>query len=171
MKTILLFCAVFLSLVLEATLFRIPFFAVYAPNLVVIGLVMAGIFRGSRVGVVLGVLIGLTQDVSYGAFLGQTVFAYAVIGSMSGYFRGLVMRESLLLALLLTGVGTEVFTWVTFGISRLFGEASIGVHAVVVESAQSSLVTMGYTIILYYLYRRLFRDKSRTTYAEESNAS
>ncbi len=171
MKSILLFVAVFVSLVLEATLFRVPLLAAYAPNLVVLGLVMAGIFRGSRVGAVLGVLIGLIQDISYGAFLGQTAFAYAVIGSMSGYFRSLVMRESLLLALLLSGTGTEVFTWVTFGMSRLFGEAPVGIHAIVVESARSSLVTMGYAIVLYYLYRRWFRVKPRIAYEEESTTS
>ncbi|MHB1628120.1 MAG: rod shape-determining protein MreD [Bacilli bacterium] len=171
MKLILLFASLFVSLLLETTLFRVPFLASYAPNLVVLGLVMAGVFRGSRTGAVLGVLIGLTQDIGYGAFLGQTAFAYAVIGWMGGYFRSLVMRESLLLGLLLTGVGTEAFTWLTYGASRLFGEAPVDIHAVVAESARSSLVTMGYTIVLYYVYRRWFRVKPRVGYAEDSTTS
>ncbi len=168
MKAIALFFVLLLSLILESTLFRVPGFVSYAPNLVVLGIVMVGILRGSRMGMLFGVIIGLIQDVSFGPFLGQTAFAYLLVGYLSGYFRSLVMRESMLLALLLSGMGAEISAWIIYGVSRLFAEAPVGVHLILRESSRSSLMTMVACLLFYRAYRRAFLLKPRVKYHSDT---
>ncbi|PWI58825.1 rod shape-determining protein MreD [Sulfoacidibacillus thermotolerans] len=168
MKNILFFIVLVVSLVLDATVFRMPGISAFAPNLVVLGIVMVAILRGSRMGMIFGALIGLMQDVSFGPFLGQTAFAYALVGYLSGYFRSLVMRESLLLALLLSGVSAEVSTWIVYGVSRLFAAAPTSLHLILRESSRSALMTMIACVILYRIYRLVFLVKPKVKYHSDS---
>lgn len=168
MKSFLFFLTLFVSLILESTVFRVPGISSFAPNLVVFGIVMVGILRGSRMGMAFGILIGLIQDLSFGPFLGQTAFAYALVGYLSGYFRSLVMRESMLLAVLLSGVSAELSAWIIYGVSRLFDAAPISIHLILRDSSRSALMTMVITVLLYRLYRRAFLVKPRAKYQSDS---
>ncbi|OPG16427.1 rod shape-determining protein MreD [Ferroacidibacillus organovorans] len=164
MRSTLLFVALFLSLVLESTVFRAPILSEYAPNLVVIGLVMTGLLRTPRMGLLFGLGIGLIQDIDYGRFLGETAFAYALIGYLAGYFRHLVLRESALLAILVTGLASELFAWVTYGEARLLEASGTTLHEVIRSSSKTSLVSMVVVLLLYAPYRKAFLKKKKVSY-------
>ena len=168
MKTFSLFIVILLSLVIESTLLRLPGMTTYAPNLVIIGIVMTGILRGPTLGLVYGLLIGFVQDINFGAFLGETAFAYAIVGYMAGYVRGLLIRESLLLSLLLTGIGTEVFLWVTFLLDYLLGQAVMNAHSMLQLSTKTTLSSMAAMIVLYFFYHRFFVKKRVISYNDDS---
>lgn len=164
MKLTIYSLALFLSMILESTLFQIHYLNLIEPGLVVIALVLLGMFKGPREGLIYGVIIGLIQDVSFGPFLGQSAFVYGMIGYLSGYLRSLVMRESVLLAVVMTGISTEVYVWLSFAVSRLFGQLGANLHTVVVTSTRMTLSTVVFTILLYPLYRRLLRKKAKNQY-------
>ncbi|MCY0875056.1 MAG: rod shape-determining protein MreD [Firmicutes bacterium] len=168
MKSIWLYVSLFISLVLEVSVLRLPGLSHWAVNIVVWCLVMIGILRGPKAGLVAGIVIGLVQDASYGTFLGETALAYALTGYMAGYVRSLVLRDSLVLAILLTGIGTEVFSWVTYATSRFFGEVTVVMHPALQESARSALSTMVLCLLLYIPFYRMFVRKKRVGYGDES---
>lgn len=167
-KSILLYGSLFVSLLLCATLFQLPVIDSLQLNAVVWCLVMIGMLRGARAGLVAGILIGLVQDISFGTFLGESAFAYALVGYVAGSARSLVIRDSLPLAILLTGICTELFDWITFVTGRFFGEAVIMLHAAVQESSRSALSTMVLCVVLYYPFYRAFVRKPRVRYDDES---
>jgi rod shape-determining protein MreD len=168
MKMFLFFLALFFSLILQATLLTFPDIVNYAPNLVMIGVVMMGLLRKPRYALIFGAIIGLVEDINYANFLGETAFAYALGGYLSGYFRSLVMRESLLLAMLVSGLCNELFDWFTFASSRLFGTNALGAHAMLLASSRSTLVTMLAMILLYAPYRLAFAVKPAVAYDEHT---
>lgn len=168
MKSFWLYFCLFVSLVLEVSIFRLPGLNHLAVNVVVWCLVMIGILRGPKAGLVAGIVIGLAQDSSYGTFLGETALAYALTGYVAGYARSLVIRDSLVLAVLLTGIGTELFSWVTYATSRFFGEVTVMFHAALQESARSSLSTMVLCLCLYVPFYRAFVRKPRVRYDDDS---
>lgn len=167
MKNVWLFLTLFLFLIIEATVLSNARITGFVPNLVLVGVVMAGLLRGTRVAVVVGVLIGMVQDVNYGSFLGETAVAYALAGYAAGFLRSLVMRESVLLAILVTGITSELFEWVTYGLSRFFGAADISVRAVAHLSSSLTLVSMGFAIIAYWPFKKLFSRPPRVRYDED----
>ncbi len=159
-----MFVVLFASLAVQATVLSLPQVRLYAPNIVLIGVVMTGLLRGSTIALSFGFIIGFIEDASYSSFLGETAFAYALTGYLVAYVRGLVMRESLLLAMLLAGLGEELFNWITFGASRLFGSVGWSVHTMLLYSSRTSLVTMLCMILLYSPYRRAFKIRQRATF-------
>lgn len=168
MKSILLYVCLFIALILEVSIFRLPGLNGLGVNVVVWCLVMIGMLRGPKAGLVAGIVIGLVQDASYGTFLGETALAYALTGYLAGYVRGIVIRDSLALAVLLTGFCTEMFAWVTYATSRFFGEVTVMFHAALQESARSSLSTMVLCLLLYIPFYRTFARKPRVGYGDDS---
>lgn len=169
MKMLGMFAAGLLAFILETSVLRLPHIAPYAPNLVVFVIVMVGVLRGPGTALVFGLAFGLMQDVDYSSFLGETAFAYAVIAYLSGFLRGLVMRESLLLTVLLTGIGTEGFTWLAYAVARLFGQSLWSVHQVMIMSSQVSLSSMACAILLYVPFHRVFAVKPPAHYDSETD--
>ena len=164
MKSALLFLALFLSLILESTVLSLPGIRAYAPNLILDGVIMVGLLRTPSLALAFGFSIGFIEDASYSGFLGETAFAYALAGYLAGYVRGLVMRESLLLAMLLAGLGEELFNWVTFGAGRLFGSVDWSLHTMLLFSSRTSLTTMLCMILVYPLYRKAFKLRQPASY-------
>lgn len=163
-----LFVVLWLALAVQSTLGATPGLEPYFPDLPLLFVVLAGMFRGTRAGLLYGLAIGLVADISYGMFLGQTAFALAAAGYLAGYGRSLFIRESRLLAILLAGVLNEVFLWISYGVSRLFGEVPIGPHAVLLQSAWSTLATMILVPFVYGVFRKRLGRRPRVRYDDES---
>lgn len=168
MKNVLLFATLWLALIVQSTWSVWPGFARSAPDLIVFCVVMIGFLRGERAGLIFGLLIGLVMDISFGLFLGQSAFAFAAIGYFAGYVRSLFLRDSLLLALLISGVSNELFVWLAYGTSRLFHEVTLSAHSVLLYSARTSLSTLLLTLLLYVPFRKAFAKKPRVRYDDES---
>ncbi len=169
MRLIGYFVALFLSLILQSTVFQVPFLHSLEPSLIVIALVMVGVFRGSREGLIFGIVIGLIQDASFGSFLGESAFAYAMIGYVSGYIRSLFMRVSLLLSLLLVVISTEFYVWLSYGISRLFGQLGTSISVVISTSTAMTISTFVCALVLYFFYRWVLVSKVKKSYSDETN--
>ena len=168
MKMAAFFLALFFSLILQATVLTLPQIVAYAPNLVLIGVIMLGLLRPPRYALIFGAAIGLVEDINYANFLGETAFAYALAGYLAAYFRSLVMRESLLLGMLVCGFGNELFDWFTFATSRLFGTNALGPHAMLIASSRNTLATMLAVILLYPLYHRAFAPRAAARYDDDA---
>jgi len=158
----------FLCLILSVSLLQLPGLRDLGIAAVTWCLVMIGILRGSRAALIAGIVIGLVQDISYGSFLGESALGYALAGYAAGYVRSLVVRDSLVLAVFLTGVCTELFDWVTYLTSRFFGADVILVHAAVQDSSRSALSTMILCVLLYFPFYRAFAKKPRIRYDDDS---
>lgn len=163
-----MYLCLFFCLIASTSLLQLPVVIHVDLNPVVWCLVMIGMLRGAKVGLIVGIMIGLVQDITFGTFLGETAFAYAIIGYLTGYARSFVVRDSMALAVLLTGISALLFSWVTYATSRFFGEATILLHAAVIESARGALSTMVLCLLLYVPFYRAFARKPLVRYDDES---
>ncbi len=171
MRLIGYFVVLFLSLIFQSTIFQVPWLQPFAPSLIVIALVLVGVFRGAREGLIFGIVIGLIQDTSFGSFLGQSAFAYALIGYVSGYLRSMVIRVSLFLSLLLVAISTEFYVWLSYAVSRLFGQLGTDLHTVTITSTHMTLSTLVFTLFLYPFYQWLLVHKAKKTYPDATDES
>ena len=168
MKTLGLFLIILFSLVLESTLFRLPGLTIYVPNLVIIAVVMAGLLRSPSLALVFGLCIGFIQDMNFGTFLGETAFSYGLVGYLTGLLRSVFIRESVILGVFMTGIGVEIYYWVTYLLDDLLGEGVIRAQVMIKLSTDATISSMICMIVLYFIYHRLFARKRVFSYSEES---
>ncbi|MCY0870443.1 MAG: rod shape-determining protein MreD [Firmicutes bacterium] len=160
-RAVIIVLTLLVSLIASATILTLPEIAPYAPLLIVIAVVHLALFQGRRYTLVCAVVFGVMQDVAYGDFIGQTALALFLVGYASTWVRSTVMGESRLLAILLSGVCSFGYLWISYLVSRLFGFAQVSPHTVFVQSAQSALIGMAFTLLFYGLYRKLFATPGR----------
>lgn len=166
MKNVIAFGTLWLGLVIQSTLFQIPPIDVVHPNLVLVALVMVALTRGNRAALVLGVVIGLVQDVDYGSFIGLNAFAYGVIGYFAAATFAQFLHRNVALTFLVSVVCTFIFEWITYGMTRLFDVTAFSWQAVLSLSI-GQMLTNGITLLLLYpLLNRTLTTKARTRYGQ-----
>lgn len=149
MHPLLLFLLLLGMSMIESTLLEIPPLDSFHPQLVVVTLMLIALYRGPKLALGLGLLVGLVEDVVYGTFIGINTFAMGVIGYFSGVAFRMFLRRYLAVVVLLVVVFTAAYNFVSFGISMLFSQATVNFWAVVVYAIRMMILNGVLTLLLY----------------------
>ncbi|MCL6631618.1 MAG: rod shape-determining protein MreD [Alicyclobacillus herbarius] len=166
MKNGLAFLLLWAALTIQATLFQIPPINVIQPDLVLVVMVVVALTRGPRAALLLGILVGLCQDIVYGAFIGLNAFTYAVIGYFAGSVFAQFLHRNVAITFLVTISFTFVNVWITYGLERLFDVTEYGWQVVMRHSFAQMIIDGVVLLILYPFLIRLLVDRKRRRYPE-----
>ncbi|MBX5437205.1 MAG: rod shape-determining protein MreD [Alicyclobacillaceae bacterium] len=164
MKNALAFVLLWAGLILESTLFEIPPVKLVHPDLVLVCLVVISLTRGARAALMMGVLIGLLQDASFGAFLGLNAFTYGVLGYFAAAAFAQFLQRNLALTFLVTIVCTFVEEWLTFGLTRMFNVTGYAWRTVLAHSLWQMIVNGIVLLLLYSPLVRWLSERPRGRY-------
>ncbi|MDQ0188320.1 rod shape-determining protein MreD [Alicyclobacillus cycloheptanicus] len=149
MRNVIAFFVLWLALIIQSTLFQIPPIRVLQPNLVLVVLMVAAMTRGPRAAMVLGVLIGLIQDVMFSSFVGLNAFTYGVIGYFAAATFSQFLQRNFSIAFMITVVFTFIQMWITFGMTRLFNVTGFSWNTVLADSL-SEMIQNGIALLVFY---------------------
>lgn len=107
----LLIC-LFISLILQTTIFPLVQIRGIMPNLLLILVVLTGLFYGSYTGAAVGFGIGLIQDLISCRYLGLGAYSGLLTGYLMGHLEGSVYKENPFVPLILVGLGSLLFNGV-----------------------------------------------------------
>ena len=169
MKNVLAFLLLWLGLIVHSTLFQIPPLNVVQPDLVMVLLIIIALTRGPRAALVLGILIGLVQDMVFGSFLGLYAFTYGVVGYFAATAFAQFLQRNVAITFLVTIVFTFLQNWVTYGIASLFGLTSLPWATVLADSLAQMIVNGIALLLLYSPVGKLLFEAHRGRYREDGS--
>lgn len=158
------FVAMWIGLILEATIFQIPPFDAIHPGFVLVILVLLALMRGPNTAVLFAIAIGLIQDICYGSFIGLNAFSYGVIAYFAGALFSQFLHRNLAITFLTTLVLTFFHTWITYGLTRLFDVTADRPTFVLSESLVTMMMNGILVLILYPLSIRLLTRQGYSRY-------
>ncbi|GMA60580.1 rod shape-determining protein MreD [Alicyclobacillus fastidiosus] len=164
MKLAIAFLMLWAGLILEATLFQIPPMNVVHPGFVLVLLVLIALMRGPNTAVVMAVIIGLVEDISYGSFIGLNAFSYGLVAYFSGAVFGQFLRRNLAVTFINTLIMTFMYTWITYGLTRLFDVTADRPIFVLQQSLITMMINGLLVLMLYPLVTKLFSEGQRNRY-------
>jgi rod shape-determining protein MreD len=169
MHPVLILLTMMVALVIQSTVLQVQPFSFITPNLVLVLLLYVSMMRGSLTALYTGLLIGLTQDILFGTYLGLYAYTYATIGYFAGTtFRTYWSRQLVMAILIMLGY-SFLAELTAYGLSRLFGYAHVGLMAAVTHTIRI-VIWNGILALLLYVptVRLLATERSRNSMAEES---
>ncbi len=166
MRLVIAFLSLWIGLVFETTIFQIPPFDIIHPNLTLVVLILVALVRGPKAALVLGIAIGLIQDVDYGQFIGLNAFAYGVIGYFAGTAFMQFLHRNVAITFLITVLFTFVHVWVTYGMTRMFDVTADSGTMVLATSLWQMLVNGIALLLLYPLLTKWLIHPTNNTYAD-----
>ncbi|MFB5191107.1 rod shape-determining protein MreD [Alicyclobacillus fastidiosus] len=164
MKLAITFLMLWVGLILEATLFQIPPMNVVHPGFVLVLLVLIALMRGPNTAVVMAVMIGLVEDISYGSFIGLNAFSYGLVAYFSGAVFGQFLHRNLAVTFIDTLIMTFMYTWITYGLTRLFDVTADRPMFVLQQSLITMMINGLLVLMLYPLVTKLFSQGKRNRY-------
>ncbi len=171
MKILVAFLTLWVGLILEATIFQIPPMNVIHPNLVLVVLILVALTRGPKTALVLGVIIGLVQDVDYGQFIGLNAFAFGVVGYFAGTAFTQFLHRNVAITFLITVIFTFLHVWITYGMTRMFDVTAYSGTVVLAKSLWQMIVN-GIVVLMFYPWMvKWFTDRARSKYADVDGES
>ena len=115
MKRIFPFTIIFLSFIIQSTLFQFISIMDIIPNISLLFLVIFSIQLGEYYGGLLGLFLGILTDAMYLSIFGINTLIYFIIGYSLGKFKDNVYREDYLtyfLAVALTSIAYNIFFYI-----------------------------------------------------------
>lgn len=106
MTVFLIFLTIILNLVLQSTV--LPYFEILGkvPNTGLIIVVIIALAKGRYYGGLLGMLMGLLQDILFSPTIGVNAMIYFFAGFLIGYIEDTFARDSLINIIIFTALGT-----------------------------------------------------------------
>lgn len=157
---------IWVTLVIQPTIIRGMSINQIAPNIAVITIITFGMLRGKTDGAIIGIALGLGQDIFFGSVVGFYGLIYFYIGYLSGFLYRKFYKESIMIPIsVIAGADLVVNVYVFFFTFLFRGRINFGnyfIHIILPEI----VYTMFIGIIIYKLYqvindhvRRLETDK------------
>ena len=109
--------------VVQASMLPLVSYGGISPDLLLLMVVSISFLRGSRMGVFLGFLAGMLQDLVTGTFFGMNIFSKMLIGYVCGIFSNRVFKEQVFLPLFASLLATVLNYVVILIIMFLLGYA------------------------------------------------
>ncbi|QGG47260.1 rod shape-determining protein MreD [Heliorestis convoluta] len=114
MRYLIVMLFLFLSAVLQTTLFHSLSIQGIGPNLVLILVIFYSLLQGSRSGSIFGVLAGLFLDLFSGRYIGLNILTMAAVGGLIGLIEGRLYKDNLLVPMGAVFVGTIAFNLLAY---------------------------------------------------------
>ncbi len=144
------------NFILQSTvLSHINIFGV-APNTGLIIIVAIGLLKGRRFGSIIGLIIGLLQDVIFCPVIGVNGFVYFFIGYIVGMTENKLAKDNLLIPFLATAISTIVYHGLYYIFMFFLGYnidfSAFFKNVVILETLYNSLISM----LIYKWFSNIF---------------
>lgn len=113
-KVIVTIILIFVSFILQCTVFRALAIQGIVPNVLIILTACAGFMQGERMGVFTGFFCGLLLDIFFFDILGLYSLIYMYIGYMNGLFHNIFYPDDVKLPLIMITVSDLVYSFVVY---------------------------------------------------------
>ena len=158
---------VFLFVAIQTTVMPVISIGSIQPNLLIIITASFGFMRGSKEGMFVGLLAGLTMDVLYGDIIGFFGLMYLVVGFLNGLFEDIYLDEDIKLPILLIGGSSFVHGLVVYFIHFVFrGEFNFFHYLnqiIMPELIYTVIVAIPVYPIIFWINRKLETEEKRRT--------
>jgi rod shape-determining protein MreD len=129
-------------------------FSWFAPTLTVLLILFIAYYRGQTMAMLLGVLVGLLQDVIFSTLIGMHMFSLGLLGYMAGSLYRVFLNRSLIMLILVILGFTGVYELMNFGIASLFGWMQVDIITVLSDSIRVMIFNGIFALLLYPLADR-----------------
>jgi rod shape-determining protein MreD len=107
--------------IIQSSLLPLVAYNGISPDLLLLLVVSLGFLQGRRLGVFIGFLVGLLQDLVTGSFFGVNIFSKMLLGYASGVFSNRVFKEQAFLPLFASILASMINYFVILLIMVLLG--------------------------------------------------
>lgn len=151
MKILLLFVAGFFAVLLQNTVFNVLAVAGGKPDFILILVVFFAIFRGPVQGGLLGIGLGLLEDLMIGRFIGINALCKGLIGYLAGTVEKRLYKNNFLVPMAALAVATFVQTFIYWLLSCLIGSI-VGLDEMLLVAIPDSVYNMCFAPIIYAIF-------------------
>ena len=159
MKGFFLFLAAFLGIVLRDTVFNGLSVAGGKPDFVLILVVFFAIFRGSVQGGLMGVALGLLEDLMTGRFIGINAICKGLLGYLVGVSERNLYKNNFFVPIAAILVATFLNTVFYYLFSVLIG-GHVGLEKLILSTIPDAVYNMCFTPVFYAVFYNFFVIKS-----------
>lgn len=150
---------------LQTTLFKHIKLANVVPNLLIIITVSCGYMRGSKDGLITGLLCGLLSDFVFGSVIGLHALIYMFIGYISGYTHSTFEKNELIMPLLFIGSG-DIFYGIFYYIFEFLLRGRLNfiyyfIHIILPETVYTMLAAILFFKLFAWIDRLLVPDSAK----------
>lgn len=165
-RKITVFLIIFITFLLQSTVFSRLLSSSVRPNLLVIVTSSFGFMRGKKEGMFVGFATGIFVDLFWGTTLGFNMMLFSFIGYINGYFHRLFFDEDIKLPLVLIGVSEFLYGVVTcFCNYVLRGDFEFYyylIHIILPELVYTILATLILYQIILHVNKKLESEEQRS---------
>lgn len=149
---------VIINFLLQTTLFNFLRIGGVAPNTALIIIVTIALLKGKKTGAILGLSVGLLQDLMFNDVIGVYTLIYFLIGYGVGLVDNKVYKENSFIALIFTGGATILF-YLLFNFLMYFLAVDVSFKAMFKNIIFIELIyNLVLSIPIYKIVTRLFRS-------------
>ena len=159
MKGFFLFLAAFLGIVLRDTVFNGLSVAGGKPDFVLILVVFFAIFRGSVQGGLMGVALGLLEDLMTGRFIGINAICKGLLGYLVGVSERNLYKNNFFVPIAAILVATFLNTVFYYLFSVLIG-GHVGLEKLRLSTIPDAVYNMCFSPVFYAVFYNFFVIKS-----------
>ena len=146
-RKIIEFLIIFISFILQCTVFKAVNMGGISPNLLIIVTAAFGFIRGQREGMYVGFIAGLLTDVLYGnGIVGLYALIYAFIGYLNGLFSRIFYPEDIKLPIFLIVISDLIYSFICYTLTFLLRSRLdlpfYLIHVIIPEMVYTALVTL-----------------------------
>ena len=159
MKGFFLFLAAFLGIVLRDTVFNGLSVAGGKPDFVLILVVFFAIFRGSVQGGLMGVALGLLEDLMTGRFIGINAICKGLLGYLVGVSERNLYKNNFFVTIAAILVATFLNTVFYYLFSVLIG-GHVGLEKLILSTIPDAVYNMCFSPVFYAVFYNFFVIRS-----------
>ena len=146
-RKIIEFLIVFISFILQRTVFKAVSMGGISPNLLIIVTAAFGFIRGQKEGMYVGFLAGILTDILFGnGMIGLYALIYSFIGYMNGLFSRVFYPEDIKLPIFLIVISDFIYSFIcyilTFLLRSRLDLPFYLLHVMIPEMVYTALVTL-----------------------------
>ena len=161
LKIFAFFIIAFLGIILRDTVFNQLSIAGGKPDFVLILTVFYAIFNGYKKGAIMGMSLGLLEDLMIGRFIGVNIICKGLIGIIFGSLQRSLYKDNFLVPLLCMLVASLLNSFVYFLVSAVIG-GSFYFWDMAISAVPVALYTMCFAPLFYVIVYLMNRHKDET---------
>lgn len=155
---VILFLVGFFGIILRDTIFNDLSIFGGKPDFILILTVFYAIFNGYKKGALIGVGLGLLEDLMMGRFIGVNMICKGLIGLIFGHLQKTLYKENFLMPLVCMFVASLINSLVYFVLCLFIG-SNVYVTEMILSAIPDALYTMCFAPILYLIVYRMNKHK------------
>ncbi len=156
----------FVSFILQTTVFRVLDFGGIAPNLLMIVTTSCGFIKGDKAGLVMGFFSGLLVDIFFGTYIGFFALIYMYLGFVVGKFHEVFFSQNIVIPIVIITIADFLYGFVCYVLMFLFrNKFDIGYYmanVIIPEVVYTALAAIFLYPFILYLNNRIDEREQRS---------